>query len=100
MCQAAQLNRGPRSEPAQLAVSRAIADTRARPCAQLDFVPFHRISVSGCKSLNYATAALILIAAVGALVALRRMRGSDALRIDTGAVSEQWLAESRREEEA
>jgi type II secretory pathway pseudopilin PulG len=51
--------------------------------------------------LNYWVVALILIAAL-AVVAVARVAGRrrTAVRLDAGAVSEQWLAESRREEEA
>ncbi len=52
--------------------------------------------------MNYWLPALILIAAMAVIVAGRRAhrKHSGNVRLDAGVVSQQWLAESRREEEA
>jgi len=51
--------------------------------------------------LSYLALAFVLFAAVATAGAVLRHRRITADRsIDAGAVSQQWLAESRREEEA
>lgn len=51
--------------------------------------------------MNYLAFALIVFAAAGAAALARRhLRHRAERSIDAGTVSQQWLAESRREEEA
>ena len=51
--------------------------------------------------MNYLAFALIVVAAIGSAVIMRhRRRRAGDRPIDAGMVSQQWLAESRREEEA
>ena len=51
--------------------------------------------------MNYLAFALIVFAAVGtAALATRHVRRRAGHSIDAGTVSQQWLADSRREEEA
>jgi len=50
--------------------------------------------------LNYLAFALIVLAAAGAAALARRHHRRAGRSIDAGVVSQQWLAESRREEEA
>lgn len=52
-------------------------------------------------SLNYLAFAFVVVAVVGtAALARRHLRRRAGHAIDAGTVSQQWLAESRREEEA
>ena len=71
--------------------SGRILQCRPRP------IPF--IAVRG-MSLSYLAIAFIVFAAVAAVAVQRRRRSMAERAIDPGAVSQQWLAESRREEEA